>query len=101
MAFACDLRMFATPLWETLYGHQEIQEIYTIALICDFDVSHTTRPWQPEAAFASTSFRWELKLQGAGGRRLASLSSAELLEKLKAKDSADLPKNNQKRMTLQ
>lgn len=93
--------MFATPLWETLYGHQEIQEIYTIALICDFDVSHTTRPWQPEAAFASTSFRWELKLQGAGGRRLASLSSAELLEKLKAKDSADLPKNNQKRMTLQ
>ena len=65
-----------------------------------FDVSHLARPWQSEAAFASTSFRWELKLQGAGGRRLASLSSAELLEKLKAGDSADLPKNNQENVTL-
>eukprot|EP00438_Fugacium_kawagutii_P005705 Skav227835 [mRNA] locus=scaffold948:463291:471615:+ [translate_table: standard] len=36
------------------------------------------------AAFSSRSFAWQLRLQGAGGRRLASLSAAELLEKLKA-----------------
>lgn len=35
------------------------------------------------AVFSTTSFRWELKLQGAAGRRLASLSATELLERLK------------------
>lgn len=47
LAFACDLiRMFATPLWETLYGHQEIQEIYTIAL----DLWFWCQPHNPAVA---------------------------------------------------
>ena len=41
-----------------------------------------------EAVFSTTSFRWELKLQGAAGRRLASLSATELLERLKAPQMA-------------
>ena len=37
-----------------------------------------------EDTFSAPSFRWELMLQGAGGRRLASLSNTELMERLKA-----------------